>query len=927
MSQNTKKLFLLDAMALIYRAHFAFSKNPIVNSKGTNTGAILGFTNSLVEILTKEQPSHIMVAFDTSAPTFRQETFQEYKAQREAQPEDIQVAIPYVKKIIDAFQIKRMESDGYEADDIIGTIAKKAAKDGYKVYMMTPDKDFSQLVEENIFLYKPAYMGNAVDILGIPEVLKKFDIDNVDQVRDVLGLQGDSIDNIPGIPGVGAKTATKLLREFGTVENIVANADQLKGKLQERIIEFGQQGILSKELATIKIDVPLDFGHLECEYKGYDYENLRAIFDELEFRTLAKRLMGDDGVLKPEGRQLNMFDAPPSDQKPIESEVTNRDTIDTVKHQYHLVDTEEDRNTLITKIKAAGEFCFDTETTSLYSVDAVLVGMAIALKSHEGYYLPFPKDIEETRKIMAKFKEVFEDDQIKKVGQNLKFDVCVLNNYGIDVQGAMFDTMIAHYLLEPDSRHNMTLLSENYLNYTPVPIEDLIGKKGKKQDNMQNVPLEKIKEYAAEDADITLQLKEKFVPLLIENKVDKLYYEIESPLIPVLATMEKNGVKVDVDFLGHLSRDMNKEIGEIEKCIYDIAGVEFNIGSPKQLGEVLFEHMKLMEKPRKTRTGQYATGEEILSKLAIENEICRKILDYRELVKLKSTYIDALPTLLSPVDGRLHTTYNQAVAATGRLSSNNPNLQNIPIRTDKGREIRKAFVPRDEDHILLSADYSQVELRIMASFSKDEVMIDAFREGKDIHAATAAKIFKVPLEEVDSEMRRRAKTANFGIIYGISAWGLSERLSIPRKEAGDIIKAYWEEFPAVKKYMDDVINSAREREYVETITGRRRYLRDINSRNATMRGFSERNAINAPIQGSAADIIKKAMIEIHNWLVKEKMKTKMILQVHDELIFDVYHREKEIVAEKVTELMQKAANLEVPLVVESGYGENWLAAH
>jgi DNA polymerase I len=927
MSQNKKKLFLLDAMALIYRAHFAFSKNPIINSKGTNTGAILGFTNSLVEILTKEQPGHIAVAFDTSAPTFRKETFAEYKAQREAQPEDIQVAIPLVKKIIDAFQVKRIESDGYEADDIIGTIAKKASKDGFTVYMMTPDKDFSQLVEENIFLYKPAYMGNGVDILGIPEVLKKFGIDKVDQVRDVLGLQGDSIDNIPGIPGIGAKTATKLLKEYETVENIVANADQFKGKLQERIIEFGQQGILSKELATIKIDVPLDFDHLSCEYKGYNYENLREIFDELEFRSLARRLMGEDGVLQPEGKQLNIFDTPPSDKKAIAPEVSSFETIETVDHKYHLINSPEERQEIINKIKQAKQFCFDTETTSLDSVDASLVGMSISIKPKEGYYLPFPMEQEETTKVLADFKPVFEDTTILKIGQNLKYDVCVLNNYGIEIKGVMFDTMIAHYLIEPDSRHNMTLLAENYLNYKPIPIEDLIGKKGKKQDNMKNVAIEKIKEYAAEDADVTLQLKEKLEPLLQENKVDMLYYEIEAPLIPVLANMEKNGVKIDVDFLGVLSREMNVAIGEIEQSIFKIAGVEFNIGSPKQLGEVLFEKMKLLEKPKKTRTGQYATGEEVLSKLAIENEVCRRILDYRELVKLKSTYIDALPNLLSPIDSRLHTTYNQAVAATGRLSSNNPNLQNIPIRTDKGREIRKAFIPRNDDFILLSADYSQVELRIMASFSKDEVMMDAFKAGKDIHSATAAKIFKVPLEQVDTEMRRRAKTANFGIIYGISAWGLSERLSIPRREAADIIKAYWEEFPAVKKYMDDIINTARQNEYVETITGRRRYLRDINSRNATMRGFSERNAINAPIQGSAADIIKKAMIEIHDWLIKEKMKTKMILQVHDELVFDVYHKEKEIVAEKVTEIMQNAANLDVPLIVESGFGENWLAAH
>ena len=934
MAQKDKKIFLLDAMALIYRAHFAFSKNPRINSRGINTGAILGFTNSLLEILNKQKPSHIAIAFDTSAPTFRHETFAEYKAQRQEQPEDIQVAIPYVKRIVESFNVKGFAIDGFEADDIIGTIAKKAARKGYQVYMMTPDKDFSQLVEENIFLYKPAYMGNAVDILGVNEVLKKFDIENVDQVRDILGLQGDSVDNIPGIPGVGAKTAVKLLKEFGSVENIVANADKLKGKLKERVVEFGQQGILSKELATINVNVPLDFIDDECLYRDCDEPNLRAVFDELEFRTLAKRVFGDEKTgAKGEPVQLSMFDqAPPVAEKPVaatevEVEVPVKSNIFNTIHDYHIIDTLQLREELIHYLSIQTEFCFDTETTSLDAIEAELVGLSFAYLPGEAYYLPLSGDFESTKTVLEEFRPVFGNTSIVKIAHNIKYDMILMRNYGIEVKGPLYDTMIAHYLIEPDNRHKMDLLADNFLNYIPVSIESLIGKKGSKQSNMKDVDIKLITEYAAEDADITLQLKSTFDPMLNESKIKKLFDEVEIPLIQVLGEMEYEGVRVDTEVLQILSRQMETECQQIEKEIFAIAGCEFNIASPKQLGEVLFEQMKLVEKPKKTRTGQYATGEEILSKLANEHEIAKKILDYREVQKLKNTYIDALPGLISKKDGRIHTCYNQAVAATGRLSSNNPNLQNIPIRTEKGREIRKAFIPRDEDHVLVSADYSQVELRIMASFAGDESMIEAFRQGRDIHRTTAAKIYKIPLEEVDSVMRSKAKTANFGIIYGISAFGLSERLSIPRREAADIIKAYFEEFPAVKNYMDQVVNQARENEFVETILGRRRYLRDINSRNATMRGFAERNAINAPIQGTAADIIKMAMINIHKWMKQEKLKSKMILQVHDELVFDVHRDELDLVKDRIPDFMQNAIKLEVPLEVEIGEGSNWLEAH
>ncbi len=921
MSNHNKTLFLLDAMALIYRAHFAFSKNPRINSKGFNTGAVLGFTNTLVDVLTRENPGYIAVAYDTKAPTFRHKQYPEYKANREKQPEDIEVAIPLTKDIVKAFNIPVLEMEGFEADDIIGTIAKKAGADDFTVYMMTPDKDYSQLVEEKILLYKPAYMGNAIDILGVDEVCKKFDIDRVDQVQDILGLQGDASDNIPGIPGFGAKTASKLVKQFGSVEALVENADQLKGKQQQLVKEFGQQGILSKELATIKIDVPVDFDEKVFQYDGFDKEKLEPIFQELEFRTLAKRVFGEESKANP---QMGLFDGAPADE-PVAN--NNREDITTVKHNYRLTDTAEKRQKLLKNLEKQKAFCFDTETSSLDALDAQLVGLAFSVKEHEAYYVPVPEDKEDAGKIAREFKAVLENPDILKIGQNLKYDMLVLKKYDINVAPPFFDTMIAHYLIDPDTRHGMDVMAENYLNYTPVSIESLIGKKGAKQGNMRDIEPEKVAEYAGEDADITLQLKNVFAKQLKELQLEKLYYDVEAPLIDVLASMEYEGVQVDKDNLSEISSELSTAIVELEKEIHTTAGESFNIASPKQLGEILFDKLQLEKNPKKTKTGQYATGEEILSRMANEHEIARKILDFRELQKLKNTYVDALPKLISPHDGRIHTSYNQAVAATGRLSSTNPNLQNIPIRTEKGRAIRKAFVPRNEDFVLMAADYSQVELRIMASFAKDESMIDAFKEGRDIHATTASKIFNVPLEEVDADMRRKAKTANFGIIYGVSAFGLSQQLNIPRSEASEIIKAYFKEFPAVKAYMDRVIEEARKQEYVETILGRRRYLRDINSRNNTLRGYAERNAINAPIQGTAADIIKVAMINIHRWIEAEKLKSRMIMQVHDELVFDVHKSEQDIVQEKVADYMKNALTLDVPMEVGIGTGTNWLEAH
>ncbi|WP_299706677.1 DNA polymerase I [uncultured Pontibacter sp.] len=948
MSEPRKKLFLLDAMALIYRAHFAFSKNPRINSKGMNTGAVLGFTNTLVEVLQKEKPTHIGVAFDSAAKTFRHDNFAEYKANRQAMPEDISLAIPYCKKIVEAFNIPVLIMDGYEADDIIGTLACRAEKDDFDVYMMTPDKDYCQLVTEHVFLYKPAFLGNAVEVWDVQRVLEKFEIERVEQVIDILGLQGDAVDNIPGIPGIGEKTAKALIQRFGSVENLIANADQLKGKQKENVVNFADQGMMSKELATIHCDVPVPFSAEALHYDGPNEEQLAELFAELEFRQLMQRVLGhsmaEAPAVKTAGRrvkagnqqQTSLFDmaapatAVAESSEGIVLEPSPLQRFATTVQDYHLIDTPALRQSLIRYLQKQQEFSFDTETSSIDPITAQLVGMSFSYLPGEAYYVPMPLDnAEEAMRIAGEFKDVLENTNIAKIGQNIKYDILVMKNYGIEVNGPIFDTMLAHYLLEPEMRHNMDVLAETYLNYSPIPITDLIGPRGKNQITMADLKPEQVKDYACEDADITLRLKYYFEPLLQEQGLMKLFNEVENPLVQVLAGIEKEGISIDANALADISMLLEQEIKGIETRIFEIADTEFNIGSPKQLGEVLFDKMGLHGKAKikKTKTGQYATGEEILSKLAGEHEIVRLILDHRELSKLKSTYVDALPQLVCELDNRVHTSFNQAVTATGRLSSTNPNLQNIPIRTERGREIRKAFVPRDSKHLIISADYSQIELRIMADFSGDPTMKEAFKNGLDIHASTASKVFHVPLDQVDSEMRRKAKTINFGIIYGISAFGLSERLGIPRREAVDIIEAYFEEFPAVKEYMDSAIEKAREQEYVETVLGRRRYLRDINSRNATVRGFAERNAVNAPIQGTAADIIKIAMINIHEYLRHENLKTRMILQVHDELLFDAPKEEVDIVTPKIVELMTNALPLSVPMEVGLGVGKNWLEAH
>lgn len=935
--KGDKKLFLLDAMALIYRAHFAFSKNPRINSKGLNTGIMLGFTNTLLEVLEKEKPTHLAVAFDTSAPTFRHVQFEAYKANRQEQPEDISIGIPWVKELVRAFNIPVLELDGYEADDIIGTIAKKAERTSFEVYMMTPDKDYGQLVEEHIFLYKPAFMGNGVDIMGPREVCAKWDIEHVDQVRDILGLMGDAVDNIPGIPGIGEKTAVKFLKEYGSLEGLLANTDKLKGKQKENVENFAQQGLLSKELATINIQVPVEFNEVDLRYDGPDEEKLKALFAELEFRSLTQRVFGEK-IKKPQvkvSEQLGLFTGAVEPEKIEEHQAEEQevatpqffDSILTKAHDYHKIEGEEAIDELIRFLMLQDEICFDTETTSLNPNEAELVGLSFAYVIGEAFYVPLPQNQVEAKAILEKFRGIFEHEQLIKIGQNIKYDLLVLKNYGITVKGKLYDTMLAHYLIEPEGKHSMDWLAQQYLNYRTVSIETLIGKKEKNQGNMRDVEIDEVVAYAAEDADVTLQLKAKLDPVILTNGLEKLLHDVENPLIQVLTEMEFEGVRIDTESLAELSETLESESKVIEKRVFELAGVTFNLASPKQLGEVLFEKLKLDPKAKKTKTGQYATGEEVLSKLAAEHEIARAILEYRQMVKLKSTYVDALPSLINPKTGRVHTTYNQFVAATGRLSSTNPNLQNIPIRTERGREIRKAFVPRDENHVLLAADYSQIELRIMAEFSKDESMLEAFKNGRDIHATTAAKIFQVPLDEVTSDMRRKAKTANFGIIYGISAFGLSQRLGIPRGEAKEIIDAYFKEFPAVKSYMDSSIEKARKDEYVETLLGRRRYLRDINSRNMTMRGFAERNAINAPIQGSAADMIKVAMIHVHEWMKKEGLRSKMILQVHDELVFDAHLDELELLRQEIPRLMADAVKLSVPIIVETGIGKDWLQAH
>ena len=938
MSKPEKSLFLLDAFALIYRAHFAFSKNPRISSKGLNTGAAFGFTNSMLEIIEKRQPTHIAVAFDTHAPTFRHVQFPEYKANRDEQPEDIRIAVPIVKDIVRAFNIPVLELDGYEADDVIGTIAKRASAEGFEVFMMTPDKDYGQLVEEHVYLYKPAFMGNGVDVMGIPEILEKWDIERIDQVIEMLGLQGDAVDNIPGIPGVGPKTASKLLKDYGTIEGIIAHSHELKGKLKERVEEFGAQGLLSKELATICTTVPVEFDEEAMKYTGPNKEKLTEIFEQLEFRTTLKRILGESSApsapttSKPKAQatsQMGLFgdDSPTLQQTEEKNQISEKQNILTTDHDYHLVDSPALRKRLIKYLMIQKELCFDTETDNIEPIEANMVGLSFSYKKGEAYYIPTPTDREETQAILEEFRPVFENENILKIAQNAKYDIQVLKNYGIEVLRPIFDTMIAHYLIDPDTRHNMDVLAENYLNYTPVSITELIGKAGVNQGNMKDVAIHKVVEYAGEDADITLQLKQKFAPMLEEGNVTKLFNEVEIPLVTVLADIEYNGVKIDVEALAVMSKELAEESLVAQTEIFELAGVEFNIASPKQLGEILFDKLKLIDKPKTTKTGQYATGEDILSTLANEHAIARRILEFREYQKLKSTYVDALPRMISPIDGLVHTDYRQAVAATGRLSSNNPNLQNIPIRTEKGREIRKAFIPRSEDHILLAADYSQIELRIVAAFAKDESMMEAFKNGRDIHATTASKVFGVPLEEVDRDTRRKAKEVNFGLIYGISAFGLAQNIGISRTEAQQIITAYFNEFPGVKTFMDAQVNKAREFTYVETILGRRRYLRDIHSKNMVGRGHAERNAINAPIQGSAADMIKVAMINIHKWMKAEKLQSKMIMQVHDELVFDVYKPELELMKERIPVLMKSAIELEVPMEVEVGVGDNWLKAH
>lgn len=925
-SESRPKLFLLDAMALIYRAFFALNKNPRINSKGINTSAILGFTNTLYEVLKKEKPQYIGVAFDSMAPTQRHIDFSDYKANREKMPDDLAASIPYIMQVIEAFRIPILIMDGYEADDIIGTLAKQAEKQGYLTYMMTPDKDFGQLVSDNIYMYKPAKAGEDAQVWGPKEVCERYGISKPEQMIDILGLWGDASDNIPGVPGIGEKTAAKLISQYQSIDKLLANTNDLKGKQKENLEKFADQARQSRQLATIITDVPIAFEAEKLKMESPDMEKLSELFDELEFRTFAKRMMHDAQSQAAKDEQNDLFSQLNPDEL-NDMHTADKQTIETVPHEYVLVEGEAAIQKLVEELFTQEKICFDTETTAVDAHNAELVGLSFAIKPHHAWYVPMPQNYHECQQKLEYFRKVIESEKIEKTGQNLKYDISVLRWYDIEVKGPLFDTMIAHYLIEPDQRHNMDVLAETYLNYTPVSIESLIGKKGKNQGNMRDVALEKVKEYAAEDADITLQLRQKLEPELDKQGVRRIFDEIEMPLVRVLAAMEAEGVKVDADNLQQISELMGKEIVALEKAVFEAAGKEFNIASPKQLGEVLFDHLGLQHKAKKTKTGQYSTSEDVLSKIQKAHPIIPMILDYRSLTKLKSTYIDALPTLINPRDGRIHTSYNQAVAATGRLSSNNPNLQNIPIRTDRGREIRKAFVPRNKDFTLLAADYSQIELRIIAHLSKDENMMEAFRTGLDIHTATAAKVYGVALENVTKEMRRNAKTVNFGIIYGISAFGLSERLDIPRGEAADIISSYFEQYAGIKAYMTNQIAFARENGYVETILGRRRYLRDINVSNSVVRGFAERNAINAPIQGSSADMIKLAMIKIQQELENRKLQSKMILQVHDELVFDALMTELDILRPMIEEAMKNALPLDVPLEVEMNTGNNWLEAH
>lgn len=934
-----KKVYLLDAMALIYRAYFALQRSPRVTSYGLNTSAVMGFANTLYDIIKNENPTHIGVAFDSYAPTLRHESFEDYKANREAMPEDIATSIPYIKELISAFNIPILELEGYEADDIIGTLAKEAEKKGFTTYMVTPDKDFGQLVSENIFIYKPGYKGGKPEIMGVPEVCNKFGVKNPLQVIDMLGIMGDKSDNIPGIFGIGEVGAKKLLEQFDSVENLLNNTDKIASKnTREKVINGANDAVMSKQLATIILDVPIDFDEESLKLTEPNIPVLKEFLDKLEMRTFAKRVFTDLSLIASEKTtddkdkdkvsaqssnvQLDLFSE--ANIAEMESLYNN---INNTNHEYVLINTEAETDKLVDLLSKSKQFCFDTETTSLDTAEAELVGIAFAIEPYKAYYLNIPPNREYANKIVGKLKPVFENENILKIGQNLKYDIAVLRNYNIKVAGIYFDTMIAHYIIEPESRHNMDSMALSYLNYQTINIESIIGKRGKNQKSMRDVAPEIVKDYACEDADITLRLKNVLSKEIDTDKMKNVFHNIEMPLVEVLENMENNGVRIDIDTLNDYSEVLGKQIDTIQDNIWNHAGTNFNISSPKQLGEVLFDKMKIISNPKRTKTKQYQTGEDVLVKLIDKHPIISEILEYRSLTKLKSTYVDSFPQLINPKTGLIHTSYNQAVTATGRLSSTNPNLQNIPIRSSEGKEIRKAFIPRSSEYTLLSADYSQIELRIIASISNDSNMISAFNSKQDIHAATAARIYKTNIEYVTNDMRRNAKSVNFGIIYGMSAFGLAEQLSISRKEAAEIIDNYFLSFPKIKEYINNIIDFAKKNEYVETLLGRRRYIRDINSANAVVRGYAERNAINAPIQGTAADMIKIAMVDIYNELKKQNLKTLMTMQVHDELVFDVFIPELDTVKSIVKDKMESALKLNVPVVIDMNTGDNWLEAH
>ncbi|MFY0674883.1 MAG: DNA polymerase I [Bacteroidia bacterium] len=925
-----KKLFLLDAMALIFRSYYAFINNPRITSKGQNTSALYGFTVTLFDIINKEKPTHLAVCTDVSGKTFRHDVFPEYKAGRQETPEDIKAAIPMMYELLEAMNIPCIGMENWEADDVIGTLAKKAAQNDFDVYMMTPDKDFAQLVEEHIFHYKPSRPPKPAEILGVEETLKKWEIRRIDQVIDILGLMGDKVDNIPGIPGIGAKTAVKLLRQYDSVENLLDHAHELKGKQKENVENNKEQALLSKQLATINLEAPVEYNPDSYFLENYKNDDLKELFSKYEFRTLGTRFFGKDfsvagQKVSPEMSQMNLFEN--DDASAQTQETTSLKTIKDVEHDYKLVSTESEMKDLVAILEKTDEFAFDTETSSLDPLTCEIVGMSFSTKAGNGWYVPIDEDAENWQETINAFKLVLEDETKTIVGQNIKYDIQVMRQKGVDIKAKLFDTMLAHYIIDPDGRHGMDLLSENYLSYSPVSIETLIGKKGKKQGSMKDLKPEDISDYACEDADITLQLKEKFAPEVKERNGQKVFSEIECPLIYVLSDMEMEGIKLDKGFLEEYSGELQQEIASQMEKVYELAGEEFNLNSPKQMGEVLFDRLKLDAKAKKTKSGQYKTDESTLQKLGAKHDIVAHILDYRQLTKLKSTYVDALPNMVNEKTGRIHTSFNQAVAATGRLSSDKPNLQNIPIRTEKGRKVRAAFTARNEDFAILSADYSQVELRIVASISGDEAMIEAFNSGMDIHTATAAKVYGITPEEVTRDQRSSAKAVNFGIVYGQGAFGLADNLGIKRSEAKEIIEQYFAKYSGLKDYMNDIKQYAREHGFVETLTGRRRYLRDINSANFTVKGFAERNAVNSPIQGTAADLIKIAMINIQAEMKKRELKSRMILQVHDELLFDAHKQEKDELKELVTSLMSSAMTLKVPLLAEAGFGANWLEAH